>query len=303
MKSLFLLVITAGLWAQAVPTPPAVTGTLPNLPDDEVVATLSDGTKLTMVDIRALFGALNPAQQQGIVKDPAAFLHQWAVMNRAAQIAVERKLDQQTPLKQALEQNRNYLLTQALFNDTMNSIVIEPGEISKAYETNKAKYTEIKVKAIYIAYSDNPPPATPLKGKKPLTEAEAKAKATKLLAQIRGGADFVKLVKENSDDEASRAKDGDFDTLHFSDNMPDVFRAAIFKLKQGETTEPLRQPNGYYLLRAETVTVKPLKDVRDEIYNDLKVSRTNDWMKKLDTETTVQVNPKFAPPKSAPPKP
>ena len=107
----------------------------------------------------------------------------------------------------------------------------------------------------------------------------------------------MKLVKENSEDESSRAKDGDFDTLHFSDNMPDAFRAAIFQLKQGETTEPLKQPNGYYLLRAEQVSVKPLKDVRDDIYNELKNARMNEWMEKIDRSTTVQVNPKFAPPK------
>jgi parvulin-like peptidyl-prolyl isomerase len=134
-------------------------------------------------------------------------------------------------------------------------------------------------------------------GKKTLTEAEAKAKAEKLLGQIRLGADFVKLVKENSEDEDSRNKNGDFATLKASDNIPDAFRAAIFKLKPGETTEPLKQPNGYYLLRAEEVNVKPLKDVRDEIYNDLKNLRIRDWMDKMDKETKVEVNPKFAPPK------
>jgi peptidyl-prolyl cis-trans isomerase C len=298
MKFLPFFVITVGLWAQAAPTPPIVTGTLPNLPDEEVVATLTDGTKVTMADVKAIFGALNPVQQQGIVRDPASFLHQWGVMRRLSQIAVERKLDQQAPLKQILEQNRMNLLWQAAINDTMNSIVIEPSEITKAYDENKSKYTEVKVKAIYIAYSDAPAPAaaTPVKGKK-LTEAEAKAKAEKLLAQIRGGADFVKLVKENSEDEDSRNKNGDFATLKASDNIPDAFRAAIFKLKPGETTEPLKQPNGYYLLRAEEVNVKPLKDVRDEIYNDLKNLRIRDWMDKMDKETKVEVNPKFAPPK------
>ena len=297
MKSLLLFVITAGLWAQAVPTPPIVTGTLPNLPDEEVVATLTDGSKVTMADVKAIYGALNPVQQQGIIRDPSAFLHQWGVMKRLAQIAEERKLHEQAPTKQILEQNRMNLLWQAAINDTMNSFVIEPADITKAYDADKAKYTEVKVKAIYIAYSDNPPAASPVKGKKPLTEAEAKAKAARLLAQIKGGADFVKLVKENSDDEDSRAKNGDFATLKFSDNIPDAFRAAIFKLNQGETTEPLKQPNGYYLLRADEVTVKPLKDVRDDIYNDLKNARLRDWMDKLDRETTVQVSPKFAPPK------
>src|SRR5205085_10916235 len=137
------------------------------------------------------------------------------------------------------------------------------------------KVGEVKGKALYVAYSDDAGSAA--KGKKPLSEAEAKAKAEKLLAQIKGGADFVKLVKENSDDETSREKNGDFATLHFGDNIPDSFRAAIFDLKKGEVSAPLRQPNGYYLLRAEEVTYRSLSDARDEIYNELKNQKYSEW--------------------------
>ena len=297
MKYLCLFLFSSALWAQTAPTPPVVTGSFPKLPDDEVVATFGDGTKVTMADVKAVFGFLSPAQQQGILRDPAEFLHQWAVMRKLTQLAVERKLDEQNPYKQALDQNRMNVLFQATVNDELNHIIIEPADITKHYDANKLKYTQVKVKAIYITYSDAAPSAT-LKGKKPLTEAEAKAKATKLLAEIRGGADFVKLVKEHSEDESSREKNGDFATLRYGDNIPDTFSAAIFKLKQGETTEPLKQPNGYYLLRADEVTVKPLGEVRDEIYNELKNARMADWMAKLNRETNATVNPKFAPPKA-----
>ena len=88
-------------------------------------------------------------------------------------------------------------------------MVVEPGDIVKYYDSNKQKYTQVRVKAIYIAFNDDAAGSSASKGKKPLNEAEAKAKADKLLAAIKGGADFVKLVKENSDDETSREKDGD----------------------------------------------------------------------------------------------
>ncbi|MDE3165197.1 MAG: peptidylprolyl isomerase, partial [Acidobacteriota bacterium] len=181
------------------------------------------------------------------------------------------------------------VLYQAAINDTLNSFSIEPAEIQKYYDSNQSKYTQVKVKAIYVAYGDAAPKSA---GKAP-TDAEAKAKAEKLAAQLHAGADFVKLAKENSDDETSRAKDGDFATLHFADNIPDAFRSAIFKLKKGEITEPLKQPNGYYLFRAEDVTVRPLAEVRDDIYNELKNSRFSQWMARLNSETKVEVNPKF----------
>ena len=103
------------------------------------------------------------------------------------------------------------------------------------------------------------------------------------------GADFVSLIKENSDDETSRVKDGDFDTLRQSDNIPDAFRAAVFALKPGEISEPLKQPNGYYVLRAEEISCRPLADVRDEIYNELKNAKARDWLDRMNLSTTVKV--------------
>ena len=115
-----------------------------------------------------------------------------------------------------------------------------------------------------------------------------------MLADIRAGADFVKLVKDNSEDATSKAKDGDFATLRPSDNIPDAFRASVFALKQGEVSEPLRQANGYYLLRAEEVTYRPLSQVREEIFDQLKHAQYNQWFEKVNRETKVEItNPAF----------
>ena len=87
----------------------------------------------------------------------------------------------------------------------------------------------------------------------------------------------------------SRAKDGDFDTLRQTDNIPDAFRAAVFALKKGEITEPLKQPNGFYLLRAEEVTYRPLSDVRDDIYGELKSAKAREWLDRMNLSTVVKV--------------
>jgi peptidyl-prolyl cis-trans isomerase C len=293
MKFLCSFVFAGALMAQTAPAPtppPPPPANLPDLPDDSVVATFSDGTKVTMAEVRGFYSILSPQQQQAVLRDLNAFLHQWGVMRRLAQIGVEKKLNERSPYKEAIEQQRMNVLSQAAINDTLNTVVVDPADISKYYDSNQAKYTQVKVKSIYIAYSETPGTGP----KKKLTEPEAKAKATKLLAAIRGGADFVKLVKENSEDETSREKNGDFATLRFSDNIPDAFREAIFKLKQGETTEPLKQPNGYYLFRAEEITVKPLSDVRDEIYNDLKNQKWGEWMAKINSENQVTLSPAFS---------
>jgi len=104
----------------------------------------------------------------------------------------------------------------------------------------------------------------------------------------------VKLVRENSDDETSKAKDGDFATLRQNDNIPDAIRAAVFSLKQGEVTEPVRQPNGFYLLRADEVHYRPLSQVRDEIFTQLKQQHYREWLEQTNKATKVEItNPAF----------
>jgi peptidyl-prolyl cis-trans isomerase C len=313
MKVFCLLAFASlgAVFAQTAPgpapaAPPATpTPTLPNLPDETEIAVFGDGTKLTMGEFRRIYEALPPANQQMALRNRAQWLHQWELLRKLTKMAEDAKLDQQSPYKENLAYARMNVLATAEIAAAINLIVVEPAEIVKYYDANKRKYTHVRVKAIYIAFSDDTAADSTGKGKgkRPLTEAEAKAKADKLLAAIKGGADFVKLVKENSDDETSREKNGDFATLHASDNIPDAFRAAVFALKPGDVSEPLKQPNGYYLLRAEEVTVRPLSEVRDEIYNALKNIHSDEWLRGIDSEAKVQIlSPEFVSPAPAPAK-
>jgi peptidyl-prolyl cis-trans isomerase C len=308
MKVVCLLAFASlgAVFAQTAPAPAppdAPPLALPNLPDDTEVAVFGDGTKFTMGEFRRIYEALPPANQQLALRNRAMWLHQWELVRKLTKMAEDAKLDQQSPYRENLAYTRMNILANAQIAAAMNQMVVEPAEIVKYYDANKRKYTHVRVKAIYIAFSDDAPAGSAHKGKRPLTEAEAKAKADKLLAAIKGGADFVKLVKENSDDETSREKDGDFATLHVSDNIPDAFRAAVFALKQGDVSEPLKQPNGFYLLRAEEVTLRPLSEVRDEIYNELKSIRSDEWLRGVDREAQVRIlSPEFAPPAPPPAK-
>ena len=302
MRVLCLLAFAAlsAAWAQSTPSvqstspaqaaPPAQAGTLPDLPDETVVAIFDDGMKLTMGEFRRIFAALPPGNQQMAMQNREMWLHQWGLLRKLTKMAEDSKLDQESPYKESLAYAKMNILAQGQISTAVTNIAVEPADVVKYYDDNKGtKYSQVRVKAIYISFNDDPSAAAGADGKKPLNEAQAKAKAEKLIAAIKGGADFVKLVKENSDDETSREKNGDFATLRGSDNIPDAFRTAIFALKQGEITAPLKQPNGFYILRAEEVTVRPLSEVRDEIYNEVKNIKADQWIRALDTGIKVQV--------------
>ncbi|HWB83364.1 MAG TPA: peptidylprolyl isomerase [Bryobacteraceae bacterium] len=283
MKSLIFLVffLCAGaMWAQSAPA--ATPEPMPNLPDQTVIAVFDDGTQLTMGEFKKLYAALPTPNQQLAMRDRKAFLESWAFMRKLALMAEKEKLDQQSPTKEALAYYRMFILSQAKINDAMNATTVEPAEILKYYNANKDKFKQVKVKAIYVAFR-----SSSASGGKGLTEAEAKAKAEKLLAELRKGADFATLVRQNSDDETSRNKGGDFATLNPTDNIPDAIRTAVFALKQGEVSEPVRQPGGFYLLRADEITYRPLSQVRDSIFSDLKQEQFKQWLDQTHAGTKV----------------
>ncbi len=279
---------------QPLPVPTtAPAPTIPDLPDDTPVAIFDDGTKFTMGEFKKIYAALPPENQQMALRERKMFLQQWGLMRKLAQMAEKDSLDQGSPIKETLAYYRMMILSQAKLNDQLGKGTVEPGEIVKYYDVNKEKYKLVKVKAIYISFSDEPTGAN-TKGKKPLTEAQAKAKAAGLLTKIHGGADFVALVKENSDDETSRDKDGDFITLRANDNVPEAVRTAVFALQKGEVSEPVRQQSGYYLLRADDVTYRPLSQVRDEIFSELKQQHYAEWLEKTNKDNKVTfTSPEF----------
>jgi peptidyl-prolyl cis-trans isomerase C len=297
MKTLSILVFTClgAVWAQTAP--PAVQGPLlPDVPGDKVIARFDDGTTFTMDQLRQLYPVLPPTLQSAVTKDPVEFFHEYALMRSYTRMAETDKLDQQQPYKDAIVFNRMLILYQAVLDRAFREASVEPAEVLNYYDSHKDQYKEVRVKAIYIPFSETPSMTE-------MTEEQAKSKAMKLTAESRGGADFVKLVKENSQDETSRDKDGDFATLHAGDNIPDAIKSAVFLLKQGETSDPVRQARGYYIFRAEEVTVLPYSKVRDQIFTQLKTDRARAWVTKTDKETKVEFpSPEFPPKKQPAPQ-
>jgi parvulin-like peptidyl-prolyl isomerase len=288
MKLLSVPVFVCLIAARAqTPSAPAI----PDLPDETVIATFDDGVTFTMGEFKRVYGLMPPEQQRMVATDRKAFLQQWAFMRKLALMAEAAKLDQQGPTKDALAYSRTQILSQAQLDHILQSIEVQPAEIVKHYDINKDKYRQVHVRAIYIAF-----------GGKKLSEDDARAKAAKLVGQARAGADFVKLVKENSDDETSREKDGDFATLRPADNIPDAVRTAIFALKKAEISDPVRQPNGFYIFRADEVIVTPLSQVRDQIFSEIKQKHFTDWLAQSNKDTKLVFNsPAFLGSGSAPP--
>jgi peptidyl-prolyl cis-trans isomerase C len=279
----------AALCAQTAPPQQAKPPALPDLPDSTPVASFDDGYIMTMGEMRGLLNAVANPQALANIQ---GFLDNWAQFRKMARMAKEDKLDEDLTTKTQLLYATTSVMAQAEMNHQGNPIT-SGDEVDRYYEDHKANYQQVKAYAIYIAFSNSAAAQTGSDGKKILSEVDAKAKTAALLEQIRKGAEFKKLAKENSDDETSRAKDGFFGDLKPTDPMPDSIRTAIFKLKAGETTDVIYQPNGFYLFRVEEVTFKPFKEVRDQVDRAYKDEHLKAWFESMQSTKATILNPKL----------
>ncbi len=264
----------------AAPTPP------PPVSADTIVAEV-DGRKITAAEMDKILAAL-PAADQNTVHARPQLLSNVFLMQKLVADAEKAGLDKQSPYKEQLEGYRLRILSNAEANTVNNTTPVSEEEERKYYKDNPDKFKEVKVRVIYIAY--NPTPGkTESNGKKLLTQAEALAKLQDLAKQIQAGADFGKLARENSDDSTSASKDGDFGVIKQESTIPKEVKDAVFALKQGEISAPVKQPNGFYLIRAEEINQQSFNEATFRIIPAVRQEKFDAWMKSLQTQFSVKI--------------
>ncbi len=290
--------------APGTPAPPAQPAPAPETPPapitpDTVVAEV-DGKQLTAKEADQILASLPPQYQQSARLQPDRTLSMLFMFRYLAAEAEKANLDKRSPLKDNLEFQRMTLLYQAEINEYKNKIAITPEDQQKLYKDSQDRFKQAKVKVIHISFSATPDKPGP-DGKKMMSEEEAKAKVDELRKQILAGGDFGKLARENSDDKTSAAKDGDFGTISHNSPYPEPVKTAVFALKEGQVSEPVKQANGFYLIRLESVTTQPFDEVRTQINEELRQTHLNEWIKGLQTRFAVKIdNPAYFSPRRPP---
>ncbi len=138
-------------------------------------------------------------------------------------------------------------------------MLISDSEIEKEYKANQNEYknrARLKIRHIMLD-----------------TEADAKAVREELLK----GADFNKLVETRSKDESTIKQHGNLGYVYKDGQIrvignDPIFRDALFKLKEGEYSDPIKSAKGWHVVMVDEKTeetVKPMTEVRALIKSKL----------------------------------
>lgn len=159
------------------------------------------------------------------------------------------------------EQIKWQLISSALLVKAVPPSAVSDEEVATYFAANKDKFKlEAAKRASHI-----------------LLPAKDKAKAEQLLQELKNGADFAKLAKENSTDTMCAQNGGDlgWPTAAY---VPE-FEAAIDSLKPGDSPKLIQSAYGWHIVivtdQREAGQGK-LEDVKDEIRNTLLSTKRSD---------------------------
>ncbi|MFN7904616.1 MAG: peptidylprolyl isomerase [Pseudobdellovibrionaceae bacterium] len=139
-------------------------------------------------------------------------------------------------------------------------------QMKAIFEKEKASYSKpAEVKAQHILISANPEDAAAVQ------KAEEKIKSIAARLQKE---DFAKLAREMSDDPGSKQKGGDLGFFSQGKMVPE-FDSAVFKLKVGEVSAPVKTQFGFHLIK-----LNEKRDATEANYENLKL----DLAKKIKAE-------------------
>jgi len=182
---------------------------------------------------------------------------------------------------------------EVLQKDVQYKVYWEPtGAAVKAYfEKNKAKFTKpetVTLSEIFLSFAGRDP-------------AKVREKATQLVAQLRSGADFAKMVTDNSDKPETAKNNGKVDTFNVKD-LDAKFGKAVEGLKTGSYTDPIEIDDvGIDILRIDERVAASSESkfdenaVRSAMLAEAMPAAQKKYMAKLREDAYVKINETYRP--------
>jgi peptidyl-prolyl cis-trans isomerase C len=240
---------------------------------DDGKALMDGSVRITAADVTADAQRVPEPLRSQLLVDPKKVeqvVSNLYVRRALADQAQTQGLQKQSDVAAALQLARDKVLSDAWLQQMQVKHKL-PDQLAEAqarnvYNANPARFEhldQVHVRHILIAGA----------------EPESQAKAEELLAQLKKGADFAELAKENSADKGSGAKGGDLGFFEPGRMVPEFDKVAFALKTPGELSEPVKTQFGYHILRLEErrpAGVKPYSEVREQLLTEVRNKAVQD---------------------------
>ncbi len=243
------------------------------------------------------------AKKQGVIisdEEVQAAAEQMITSNNMTREKLDSQLAQMgIDYDDYLETLRNQILQSKLVNYEIRSkLIITDDMILDYYDSNYTKHVSdggYYLMQMGFVWGEN----TPAKNSAPAQYAykiDAKKRAERVHALVKGGQDFRTLAKRFSD-LPSAADGGDLGVFQ-KDEMAPYMKDAVLPLKPGEISEVIETPSGYQffkllssqdgqiVVQASFASVK--EEIRTQLYEQQLKERFDEWVTKIKNEAYIK---------------
>lgn len=215
-------------------------------------------------------------------------------------------LEQQNlTLEQFTQSLRDTLWLDKMKAAVTQSVSVTEDEAQAYYQKHKAEY--VKQEAREVRHILISPFAKLIDGsistKTSQTEWDAaRTEAEKIRSEILNGADFVTQAEKYSDDAGTAESGGKLGAIVRGQMVPD-FEEAVFSLRKGELSEPIKTQYGYHLIEVTDITPEEQlsydqvkENIRTALLAEKQKNTWEAWLRAKEIELGVVYHEKYAPP-------
>lgn len=174
-------------------------------------------------------------------------------------------------------------------------VTVTDDDVKKFYDENPARFEQpeqVRISHVLLATLD-------LTTRQPLPEAQKETKrklADDVVKRAKAGEDFVKLVKEFSEDASVKDKGGEITFARGNPNLPPEFEAAAFSLSENQISEVITTAVGYHVVKllektpAKMVELAKVSDrVKEGLTQQAIQKQLPDYFERLTKDAGVEV--------------
>lgn len=206
-------------------------------------------------------------------------------------------LDNEKETRMRLDADQTNVLAMAALRKLVTP---NDARLREEYAKQKANYEAVELKHILVAYEGGQVP--PRQGASPLPLPAAMEKAGQIEAQLRAGGDFAMMAKSQSDDVASGQQGGELGPVPRASLPPEV-AAAVFELKPGEISRPLRTPFGVHIFKAGARKSPTFEQMRPQIEAEMQQKLAKETVDRIKNGAKIEMDPAFFGPEERPQPP